>query len=134
MNRPTNMKNPPGRLILSTAATLFMALGVRAQIFFDFSNNQAPSGTELFGNARIADDGTGLNQCLHLTDTIAATNGHFRISNLGDGKVVKAATIQWRSLIGGGEGGGADGYSLNWATNLPATPSYGAACRSPSAR
>lgn len=113
------------KTIVSTVVMWFMALGVHAQIFFDFSRDQAPSGTELFGNARIADDGTGLNQCLHLTDTIVATNGHFRISNIGDGKVVKAATIQWRSLIGGGDNGGADGYSLNWATNLPVTPSIG---------
>src|SRR5262245_46291376 len=106
------MKTQFRKILVSAVLTLFTALGTQAQIFFDFSDG-APSGTELFGNAQIA------GGVLHLTDAILATNGHFRISNIGDGKPVKAATIQWRSLIGGGDGGGADGYSFNWATDLP---------------
>lgn len=105
------------KAVFSTALPLLAAFGTEAQIHFDFSGG-VPAGTELFDSAQI----TG--GVLHLTDAVNGLDGHFRISNLGDGKAVKGATFKWRSLIGGGGGGGADGYSLNWAADLPETPAY----------
>ncbi len=33
--------------------------------------------------------------------------------------------VSWKSYVGGGAGGGADGYSLNIGTDVPADPGYG---------
>jgi len=98
---------------------VFQAQG---QVKFDFEEGELPPDTTLFGSARLGDDDSGANSCLHLTDP-ADSYGHFLISNIGSGKNVRQIDIQWRSLIGGGSG--ADGYSLNWAIDLPETPDYG---------
>jgi hypothetical protein len=94
-----------------------------AQTLFNFEGGDLPSGTALYGFARLADDGSGENICLHLTDP-SNTHGQFLVSNMGNGKGVRAINIHWKSLIGGGASGGADGYSLNWATDLPESPDY----------
>lgn len=92
------------------------------QLNFDFNTTNLPAGTTLHEQAYIGSDGTLENGCLHLTDPQSGTSGQFRIPNIGEGMTVTRMQIQWRSWIGGGEG--ADGYSLNWGTDLPKTPGY----------
>jgi hypothetical protein len=106
------------------ALLLCAAIDGTAQINLTFEGGELPPDTMTYGDAWIADDGTGANSCLHLTDPITASHGQFLIQNVGNGKNVRAIDIRWRSLIGGGSSGGADGYSLNWATDLPETPEY----------
>lgn len=89
---------------------------------FDFNRTNLPPGASLFDHAYIGDDGSGLNGCLHLTDPGVASSGHLKLSNIGEGMNVTRLQIQWRSLIGGGSG--ADGYSINWANDLPKAPVY----------
>lgn len=94
-----------------------------AQTKFTFEDGVLPPDTAVFGEARLAADATGTNFCLHLTDP-ADASGHFLVPNIGNGKNVRQVDMRWRSLIGEGFSGGADGYSLNWATDLPETPDY----------
>jgi hypothetical protein len=111
-------------MALAAVSSLCTILDARAQLKFNFESGELPPDTSLFGNARFADDGSGANSCLHLTDPINTSFGQFLVANVGNGKNVREIDIRWRSLIGAGTGGGADGYSLNWATDLPATPDY----------
>lgn len=87
----------------------------------DFESGDPP-GTSRYGMAYVGGDGTG-NNVLHLTDAIYSQFGAFHIPDPFGGANVTNLSARWRSLIGGGDG--ADGYSFNWATDLPGTPSYG---------
>jgi hypothetical protein len=118
------MKTPLFRTATLTGLLCCAVFETQAQLKFDFESAELPPDTRLFGNAYLGDDGTGANSCLHLTDPDFNSFGQFLVPNVGNGKNVRQIDIQWRSLIGGGTGGGADGYSLNWANDLPETPDY----------
>jgi HYR domain/SdrD B-like domain/PA14 domain/Thrombospondin type 3 repeat len=99
------------------------------QVAFDFNDGQVPSGTSVSGVASVADDGTGANGVLHLTDAdVLFVNGAFVIPDPVQGRPVNQLVANWRSLIGGDTIGilqfgrpGADGYSFNWGTDLEAS-------------
>src|SRR5262249_54417360 len=80
----------------------------------DFDDNALPDGSLLGGNAALPGDGS-----IHLTD--AGVNGacgeYFITNQLG---VASLATLfaRWSSRVGGGSGGGADGYSFNWGVDV----------------
>ena len=97
---------------------------------YTFADCATPANTSLYGsggpNGTIADDGTGTNCVVHLSNAGQASAwGVFLINDLASGNNVDRINFKWRSRIGGGDAGGADGYSLNWATDLPAPPTYG---------
>jgi hypothetical protein len=110
-------------------------------VAFTFRNCQKPPGTTLFsgtdttadavpgtpsnGRGYIGDDGTGTNCVLHLTDPVGSSFGAWLIPDQASGNNVDHLKVNWRSRIGGGASGGADGYSFNWATDLPNPPTYG---------
>lgn len=86
--------------------------------------------------AHIAPDNTGGNCVLHLTDiNQAGVYGVFLIPAPFETDHVDSMHMHWRSLIGGDKGDvctatqfnrpGADGYSVNWASDLPNPPGYG---------
>jgi hypothetical protein len=102
---------------------------ILARPVFSFADCQAPTQTLLDGAARIADDGSGVNCVMHLTDTNrCATNGVWTILDPAGGQNVTQLHAHWRSLVGGDDGSvctttqfgrpGADGYSFNWGTDL----------------
>jgi hypothetical protein len=108
----------------------------QSTVTYDFNNCQTPVGTATFGVATVGDDGSGNNCVLHLTDVNQANAfASFSILNPAASKPVDRIHVHWRSLVGGDDGSvcgstqfgrpGADGYSLSWATDLPADPSYG---------
>lgn len=83
-----------------------------------------PPGTTLFSNATVAaylgSDGTG-NNVLHLTDdAVTGSYGNFYISNRTAGARLNVMRARWRSRIGGPLFAHADGFSFNWADNVPA--------------
>ena len=95
------------------------------QTDYNFNDGLVPAGTGLFGIALVGDDGTG-NNVLRLTDPVFNSYGAFLVPDQAGGENVDALHVRWRSLIGGGFEGGADGYSLNWANDLPpGDPGYG---------
>ena len=89
-----------------------------------------PAGTALFsngitGSGVLADDGSGTNLVVHLTDD--GNNGAYGklfISNRTGGAVLKELQARWRTRIGGDLGGHADGMSFNWANNLVANGDF----------
>lgn len=89
-----------------------------------------PSGAALFKNAEnlavmLADDGTGTNMVVHLTDD--GNNGAYGklfISNRTGGEVLKVLDAKWRVRIGGDLGGHADGMTFSWADNLLANGDF----------
>jgi hypothetical protein len=111
------------------------AIQIVASPGYDFNNCTLPSGASFPGvgnDGRIADDGTGSNCVVHLTDANQGDAfGVFSIpAPAGDN-----IRVHWRSLVGGDNGSictatqfgrpGADGYSMSWGTDLPNLPSYG---------
>ncbi len=91
-----------------------------------------PAGTALFGggtgSGTLADDGTGTNMVVHLTDDgINGAYGKLFISNRTGDAVLKVLDARWRTRIGGDLGNHADGMSFNWASDLAANVTGGAA-------
>jgi hypothetical protein len=73
-----------------------------------------PAGTLISGSAAVTDG------ILHLTDDGAAgACGAFYISNQTGGAVLDRLRARWKSRVGGPLSGNADGYSFNWANDLP---------------
>lgn len=106
---------------------------------YDFNDCLLPSGTSFPGAGnvgRIADDGTGRNCVVHLTDANqGGAFGVFSIPPPFGGGNVDNIHMHWRSLVGGDNGAicdaaqfdrpGADGYSMSWGADLPNPPSIG---------
>ena len=91
--------------------------------------SELPPGTSTSGFARVADDGTAMNNVLHLTDNEQFSGtGDFTIPDQAQGANLNQIDVHWKSLIGGAFAGvsqfgrlGADGYSFNWGTDLATT-------------
>lgn len=84
----------------------------------DFNDNVLPEGTTLRGAATIGGPGA-TDGIIHLTDAAqAGVTGVYWIPNQTEGKNLDRLQARWRTLMGGGENGGADGYSFNWAPGV----------------
>ena len=81
----------------------------------DFSGGLA--GMEAFGTA-VVEGGV-----LKLTTPVNSVSGAASISSAA--QTYENMNVAWRSYIGDGMVGGADGYSLNVGTDVPANPGYG---------
>ena len=113
-----------------------VALAVDA---LSFNDGMMPPGSSFPGAGnvgRIADDGSGRNGVVHLTDVNqGGAFGVFSIPAPAGGSNLNNLHIHWRSLVGGDNGSvcgasqfnrpGADGYSMSWGADLPNPPSYG---------
>ncbi len=74
-----------------------------------------PPGGAVFGSATNAPDGI-----LHLTDDAqTGACGTLYITNRTSGLTTDQLIATWRSRIGGPLNGNADGFSFNWASDLP---------------
>jgi hypothetical protein len=101
-------------LIWAGAAT------VSAAVFETDFNSGLPGGTEVFGNA-VVDPTGGVNNsgCLKLTSALASQSGSFVLtSDLDPGVQVHGFLARFKAYVGGGSG--ADGFSFNFASDLPA--------------
>lgn len=87
----------------------------------DFTTGLAPNAT-LFGVARMTND-TGTNVVIHLTDDSQNTGvyGQLYISNMFANSTFYGMQASWRTRIGGGANGNADGMSFNFAPDIPAS-------------
>jgi len=92
---------------------------LRAGTFFADFNSGLPEGTAVFGNATISASGGYTNSgCLKLTTAVNGQNGGFIITNdLDNGTAIVSFLARFQLLIGGGNG--ADGFSFNFAPDLP---------------
>jgi hypothetical protein len=84
-------------------------------ICLDFNDNLNPPGSFMAGVATVA------GGFVHLTDALNGVQGSFYLSNRLQGASLDRLQARWRSYVGDGAAGGADGYSFNWAPDL--TPS-----------
>ncbi len=115
-----------GLLAAGTGALLCWTLSSPAGSFFSDFNSGLPAGTTVYGTANIASAGGYTNSgCLRL---ISATNtpgtGSFVITNdLDAGTPIVGFSAAFKVYIGGGTG--ADGFSFNFAPDLPADGNFG---------
>ncbi len=78
------------------------------------ADNSFVSGTAVVGGP------SGTDGILHLTDDdMTGACGSLYVSNLTSGVTVNLLNAHWKSRVGGDLNGHADGYSLNWASDLP---------------
>ncbi|MDB6037156.1 MAG: Legume-like lectin family protein [Verrucomicrobiales bacterium] len=90
------------------------------QTIIDFTDGIIPDGTTLFGSATVDTTG-GVNDSGGLKLTLAEQNdeGYFSIPNTNS-LPVYGFTIEFDVLAGGGGDAPADGFSVNFASDLPA--------------
>ena len=100
-------------------ALLATALVSPAATFFSDFNSGLPAGTAIYGESAIATTGGYTNSgCLLLTSNLVSQSGGFRIdSDLDAGAPVYGFVAQFKAFVGGGNG--ADGFSFNFASDLP---------------
>src|SRR5438046_642460 len=111
---PTNLT-----FLSSTFALALLAPYAQAGTFSsDFEAGQPPN-TALFGSATVVGTGGFTNSgCLQLTTATASQNGTFiTTSDLDGGVAVVGFTASFKMTVGSS---GGDGFSFNFATNIPA--------------
>ncbi|HVM49739.1 MAG TPA: hypothetical protein VMU04_17055 [Candidatus Acidoferrum sp.] len=110
----------PTRIGLFVAAACLGSLSVaQAGSFVTDFNSGLPNGSAVFGSATVAATGGYTNSgCLKLTTAANGQNAGFVITNdLDSGTAVVSFTARFQLLIGGGNG--ADGFSFNFAPDVP---------------
>lgn len=116
----------------SDEATLTVINLADAQVSYDFNNGQLPAGTQAIGDGTDADgnpfkpfvDTTGgVNDSgvLKLMIGVNSLHGTFLIPTLLGGAEITGFTAAFDARIGGGTDTPADGFSFNFAPDLPAT-------------
>lgn len=114
----------PVNTVTSAEAVLSVAEVVRpiaGEINYDFNDGVVPAGTVVAGSAVVsASGGVGDSGVLHLTDAINDQNGAFIIPDFNTNQAVGSFTAAFRMRVGGGTEPPADGFSFNWANDLPA--------------
>jgi hypothetical protein len=97
------------------------------KLSFNFDDGQVPAGTILAGTATVtADGGVGNSGVLHLTDAVQSQAGAFIVEDADAGAPVFGFTATFDVLLGGHEGDvPADGFSFNFANDIPDDPTTG---------
>ncbi len=89
-------------------------------ITLDFNDGMLPAGTTNFGTGTITTDGgVGGSGSLHLTEPQNDQNSTFIVEDFNNGKAVGAFTATFQMQMGPGTDVPADGFSLNWANDIP---------------
>ncbi|PYI86455.1 MAG: hypothetical protein DME26_09010 [Verrucomicrobia bacterium] len=90
---------------------------------FDFNNGAVPTNAALFGNTMVtANGGTSDSGVLRLTEAVNNEQGAFIIQPLEGGAEINAFTAFFKARVGGGTATPADGFSFNFANDLPNGP------------
>ncbi len=98
-------------------AGLFAARVWAGNFVSDFATNVfAPPAPSLYGSAQVI-PGSGAGGYLRLTSATNDLQGSFILPNLDSGARVASFTATFKVLMGGGSG--ADGFSFNFAGDLP---------------
>ena len=99
------------------------------KISFNFDDGQTPAGTTLYGNpdqttaGYITTTGGANNSgVLHLSDAANGVLGAFIIGDVDAGMPVYGLTVTFDVRVGGGSEPPADGFSFNFATDIPDVP------------
>ena len=103
-------------LLISLTAVLTASAGTFSTDF----NSGVPAGASLYGSALVdttgGPDGSG---CLKMTSAVASASAGFVIDNFDNGGAITAFTAAFQLVMGGGTATPADGFSFNFAPDLP---------------
>ena len=88
-----------------------------------FNDGLVPEGTTLLGDAVVEPTG-GVNNsgCVKLTKNFNAQHGSLIVDDFAGGLRVNGFSASFKVLVGGGTAVPADGFSFNFACDLPSTP------------
>jgi hypothetical protein len=101
------------------------------QVSFNFEDGTIPAGTHVYG-AGTSSDGTTtwvptvVSGVLEITENVNGEAGAFVIDPLIGGAEVSALNVAFDLRLGGGTATPADGFSFNFAPDLPANATTGA--------
>lgn len=100
------------------------------QVSFNFDDGAIPAGANIYGSGAGSDGNNWLPAVsagvLELTEASNGEAGAFVIDPLLGGAEVSAVTVSFDLRIGGGTAPPADGFSFNFAPDLPANATSGA--------
>ncbi len=105
----------PGTNATSAEASLTVIAATAPTVTYNF-NSGLPAGTAIYGNAYV-DAPTGV---LELNPNLGSQNGAFLTPDLAPGRTIAGFTATFRARVQQGSSPPADGFSFNWATDLPA--------------
>ena len=91
-------------------------------VVYDFNDGLIPTGTILngaVGGGYIDGSGGGVTNSgvLHLTDAVNSQGGTFIVPDLNSNAPIKAITVYFAMLVGGGTAPPADGFSFTWCSS-----------------
>ena len=112
---------PPARWYAAIGLAVCLAAPIEVEAGFistDF-NSGLPAGTSIFGSAVIEDGLAAGDGVLKLTKAVNSQNGAFYINPLDPGMATQSFTAMFKALVGGGTSTPADGFSFNFANDLP---------------
>ncbi|MGV3772460.1 MAG: lectin-like domain-containing protein [Verrucomicrobiales bacterium] len=108
------------RLLLLAAMGLSLSPQLKAGTFTNNFNSGVPASTAVYGNAVVeATGGVENSGVLKITKSNNAENGGFIIEDLDEGASIYGFDIRFKMRIGGGSATPADGFSVNFAPDLP---------------
>src|SRR5262245_64062103 len=104
--------------LLVSSPMLAIGLAAAAATFTaDFNTGTVPAGSSLVGSATVNATGGYTNSGgLRLTENIGGQVGDLLISDFSSGAAISSFTASFKVELG--PVGGADGFSLNWGTNI----------------
>ncbi|MGC8744821.1 MAG: PA14 domain-containing protein, partial [Verrucomicrobiia bacterium] len=110
-----NDSDPEGDQLL-----IYALSGVAPQTFVTDFESGLPAGANIYG-AAVVDTTGGVNDggCLKLTPATGSQSGSLVIDELTPGKKVSGFTATFKIRIADGSTEPADGFSLNFATDIP---------------
>src|ERR1035441_571749 len=115
------MMRAMNKITFSLILLLTTALSLSAGTFTNAFDSGLPVGTAVYGDAVIrANGGVSGSGCLQMTTNLASQTAGFLISDLDSGAQIGGFTATFKLLLGGGSTATpADGFSFNFANDLP---------------
>ena len=98
---------------------LIMALSLQAGTFTNAFNAGLPAGTAVYGNAVVLTNNGVDGGCLQLTTNVNNQSSGYVISDLDSGGKIGSFVANFMVAMGGGTATPADGFSFNFAGDLP---------------
>src|ERR1035441_10439493 len=115
------MMRAMNKITFSLILLLTTALSLSAGTFTNAFDSGLPVGTAVYGDAVIrANGGVSGSGCLQMTTNLASQTAGFLINDLDSGAQIGGFTATFKLLLGGGSTATpADGFSFNFANDLP---------------
>ena len=110
-------------LLPSLLISLTTTLAAYAGTFTTDFNSGLPAGTAVSGSALVdTTGGVGNSGCLKMTTNALSQSAGFTINDLESGAAINAFTATFQIVLGSASGTPADGFSFNYAGDVPDGP------------